>query len=138
MAADGDTTKSKTFCSNHYKLVEYSTTQYNSSVRNILARFKSLVIHAINEKKFLPKAIIFVPDDDIIKQSCLTKEDARNGDFTIIAKYLLEEIQQLIVGYKAKLPTKCKNDIDPHMIWILLPAHKNIVNNIIREYFNQA
>ena len=135
---EGIESKSKMYCAENYELFDYSTTQYKSSIRNILARFRSLVMHAIQENKILPKAIVFVPDDDIVKQSCLSKTDARNGEFNLIIKYLLDEIHRIVVSCKEKLPTKCKIETDPHLIWILPTAHKNMSNNTMREFFNQA
>ena len=112
--------------------------KYSSPVRNILARFKAMVIKAINKQKLLPKAFIFVPNDDIIKQSGIPFDEAKDGEYRLIMKYLLEEIHRLVMSYKDQLPKKSKIDYFPHFVWIVPPQHKYFSNNYLRGCFASA
>ena len=60
--------KSKPYMIEHYDVHFWATTRYSSSIRNILALFEGLLALAIKEKCLLPKAVVIIPDDDIIKQ----------------------------------------------------------------------
>ena len=113
----------------------YSAAKYSSSHRNILARIKSLILKGLKEQTYLPKAIVFVLDDDLIKQSSIRSSNARNGDYQIILKYLMEEAHRIITTYKEGLPKKSKQPLYPHFIWVIPPTHKYFHNNALREYF---
>ena len=81
---------------------------------------------------------MFVPDDDIIKQSNINKSEAQNGEFILIVKYLFEENNRMIMCYLEFLPSKAKKLFQPHVIWIIPPQHKYFANNEVREYFATA
>ena len=130
------TDDNRIYTTNHFDVFDYSTTQYCSSLRNILARYLLLIGKAIREKTLLPKAIVIVPDDDIIRQSPFTKYDAQQG-YDVILSFLMKEIHQMILPYKDKLPVKCKTEFFPHVIWISLPDHKYFPNRWLhREFAN--
>ena len=128
----------KPFIFESYEVEEFSASRYSSSVRSVLARCKALLAKAIHQEKVLPKVIVFVHDDDIIKQTNISKEEAKDGEFTIIVKYLLEEINRLVNDYAEKLPHKSKRQFHPHMLWILPPSHKYLANNVLCECYNQS
>ena len=121
----------------NFEVEYFTTTQYSSSAQNVLARFKFLVAKAINDKTTLPKAILFVPDDDIIKQSASMKSEGIQG-FVVVMQYLLEAIHHMVTAYKTNLPKKAIRDWYPQMIWILPPHHKYFSNNMKREQFSTA
>ena len=124
------------YSSEKFELICYTTTQYSSSTRNILARFKLLIAKAIQEQILLPKIILLVPDDDIIKQSNV-KDEGTSG-YVVIMSYLVEEINRMLTAYKTKLPKKCIQDWFLHVVWILPPTHKYFSNNTDRECFALA
>ena len=126
------------YAADNYEMCNFASTRYTSSCRNILARIKGLVVKAIDQQKYLPKALVFVVDDDIIRQANLPKDEVIDGEFQFIMKYLMEEIHRIVIGYKEKLPTKAKKDYLPHFIWIIPPVHKNFPNNSDREFFAEA
>ena len=96
-------------CIEHYELIDYATTRYSSSVPNIMARLRLLLMKAIKDHVIFPKAIIFVLDNDVIKQSRIPVSEAAQGDYILIVKYLLEEISRVISAYVEKLPMKAKD-----------------------------
>ena len=101
-------------------------------------RLKALVNKAIKERTYLPKAIVFVLDEDVIKQSNIPLVEAREGDYSTVVKYLMEQTCRLITSHASKLPAKSKQDWQPHIIWIVPPQHKYFNNNELCELFGQA
>ena len=87
-----------------------------------------------NKEKF-PKAIIFIPEDDIIKQTNLPIHEVCDGEHHLLLKYLLEEIHRVLASFKEKLLSKSKEEYYPHVIWIVPPHHKYFKNNEERECF---
>ena len=125
-------------CHEKYELVELSTTHYTSSIRNILARIKSLLLHGFKSEMTLPKVCVFVLDDDVLKQTALNLSEARSGRFSTIVKYLMEEVHHMMTLYSELLPKKTKREFLPHIIWILPPTHKYFPNNLLRDHFVDA
>ena len=121
-----------------YELYEFTSTRYTSAVRNILARYKSLLLLAIKERKTLPTAIVLVPDDDIIKQTQLPRKEIEEGEYTNVIHYLMEEMHRMLANYANKLPKKAKEEYFPHLLWIAPPQHKYFANNFEREEFAVA
>ena len=115
---------------------EYSTTRYSSSIRNVMARLLSLVNKALKERKYLPKAIVIVPDDDILKQIPI-KKPSKNA-LMIILQEFLKVLDTKIIDYKGKLQTKAKHEHYPHIIWIPPPTHRNFSNNKYRSKFSEV
>ena len=73
--ARNSTTKEPCYTIQNFEVKDYATTRYASSIRNILGRFRGLLIKAIKEEKYLPKLMVFVPDADIITQTGVTGEE---------------------------------------------------------------
>ena len=98
----------KWYTPEHYEMYDYATTRYSSLIRNILVRLKALVNKAIKERTYLPKAIVFVLDEVVIKQSNIPLVEAREGDYSTVVKYLMEQTHRLITSHASKLPAKSK------------------------------
>ena len=124
------------YCFIHFELFDYSSTRYASSLRNILPRLTSLLAKAIRECKYLPKVIVIVPDDDIIKQ--LGIHAPSKASLHIILSYLLEEMHRIILKYKNDLDIKAKVDCFPQMVWIAPLLHRNFANNKSQENFTDV
>ena len=119
----------------HFELADYSTTRYASSIRNVIGRIISLVAKAITEHHYLPKALVFVLDDNILKQINLPNK-IKQPELQFIIHFLVEKINRLLNGYKDKLPSKAKLQWYPHILWIIPPTHKYFSNNTEREFFS--
>ena len=65
----GDVDKEQYFTMTNFKVNDFMTTRYASCFSNILAQIIALHIHGIKQEKYLPKVIVLVFDDDIIKQT---------------------------------------------------------------------
>ena len=123
---------------NKYDMVEFSSSKYSTSIRNVLARIKAQINKAIGDQIFLPAVIVVVLDDDVIKQSKISYADAKEGEYRLIVKYLMEETHRLVINHQKNLPDKCKVEHFPHFIWIIPPNHKYFNNNRLREFFASA
>ena len=66
------------YSSLHYKMQGFTVSQYSSSLHNVLLCIIAQVANAIrdNQNKFLPKAMVFVYDADIIQQTNISKHYA--------------------------------------------------------------
>ena len=115
------------YTSKFYEVLGNTTNRYVSSLRNILSRVVVLVGKAIKENTILPKALVFVMDDDIIKQ---VKIDSNymEEEYAEIITFLLKETERLVSDYKGKLPLRSKREYYPHMIWMVPPTHHYFAN----------
>ena len=116
----------------HYKMYSFAATKYSSAIRNPLSWLKPLVVKGLKECKYLPKALIIVLEDDLMRHVNLTLSEAEEGEYELILKYLMEEIHIEIINYKDNLPMKSKTDFFKHFIWIVPPQHKYFKNNRFR------
>ena len=128
-----DENKEPYYLMSHFKVYDFTATRFSSSMNNILSQIRGLLIKAIQEQRLLPKAILMVLDDNIIKQYGITNNWREN--FQHIIYFLLLEIDRNIKNYKAQLPTKCKEEYFPHIIWMLPPCHKFFANNRSHQLF---
>ena len=85
----------------------------------------------------LPKAIIFVLDNNIIQEVQFNHSDEYDG-FLMVLKYLVGTVHKLISSYKEKLPTKAKREFFPHIIWIAPPDHISFPDRIAHRKFGEA
>ena len=51
----------------HYDTRGYINSRYSSTDQNLVSRVRNLMAHAIKEQVLLPKLIVIVLDDDLIK-----------------------------------------------------------------------
>ena len=127
------------FTYNHFEVKEFLTSKYSNacSPTNIITRLLNAVICGLNEYKGLPRLIIMVLDDDVIR--CCNHLDS---DFTIFFTRILDaltrELSKAIDICKDLLPEKAKRENVPHILWIAPPTHKNFnpINNEQRKKFS--
>ena len=87
----------------------------------------------------LPKLIIIVPDDDIIK--LISTEDMVKGFSKPVSRllnYLMTEYEWVVAVFKELLPACCVQSYFPHFLWIQPPHHVNFKNNALRYKFNKC
>ena len=125
------------YVSTSFEICGYTTNSYSSSLQSILSWPLALIANALQERIYLPKAFVFVFDNDIINASRFTKEESSLG-FDKILTYLLTAVHRLIKTYKEKLPMKAKRDFFPHMIWISPPDHISFPDRIVWAKFGES
>ena len=105
-------------------------------VCNMVARIINTLNYALFQKAKLPKMMIFVLEDDVIRY--LKYNDYGVTEmFGKIIDYLSKNIRKVIDDFKAILPTKAKRVELPQLVWILPTTHRNYFNNNLRKKFCQ-
>ena len=110
-----------------FEVREYFTSKYleKSGIKNIITRIHNAFMKGINEHSQLPRLIVLVMDDDIIRGG-RCEDDA---DFTVfytrILDYIMWDMDKQLNLYKELLPSKCKREGIPHILWLAPPTHKN-------------
>ena len=87
----------------------------------------------------LPKLIIIVPDDDIIK--CVKDADSCQDvtkQFGRLINYVMTEHECAIATFKEFLPAKSLKLAYPQLLWIQAPMHDCFDNNNLWHKFNRA
>ena len=131
--------KERPFVFEQYDVSDFSTTRYASNIRDVAARLRNLLYKAIRQETLLPKAIIFVVDDDLIKQvhMDIDREDLEEF-YTEILGAMLSDMHETVIAYKDKLPKKSKTYNYPQILWISPPTNVNFYNNEKRKAFSAA
>ena len=87
----------------------------------------------------LPKLIIVVPDDDLIKQLC--KSDNVKGfskPQSRLLNFIMTHHERCIAAFKETLPAKSIRSTHLSILWIQAPEHINFINNRLRYKFDKC
>ena len=121
----------------------YMNGRFTSSNPSMIGRLFNALISAINGKEesktvtLLPKYIVVVPDDNIIKS--LNHYGAGMGTaLNKMIEKVMNEHEKALKIYCDYLPEKSKCKESPVIIWILAPMHDNFANNSERNLFNKC
>ena len=113
------------------------SSKYTSTDQNTVSRFRNVLAQLIQDKVILPKFIVVVPDDDIIKYFGYNDHDMTKAYYSILNNIMAEH-NKLLMTQKEFLPLKAKKFYYPQIIWIQAPIHKSFNNNNMRELFNHS
>ena len=117
--------------------VKVFTGYENRFNRSVLGHLHNAFVAALNANGKLPKMILVVIEDDIIK--CVNFDKAGISQvFGRCVQWLADEIRTAIHKHKADLPGKCKKNLYPQVFWVAIPSHLNFLNNHTRFKFNQS
>ena len=129
------------FVTKNYEVKIFISSGYPSLNKSPLGRTFNNVVRAINEEKSLPKLIVMVTDNDLIKyirssvgHHLLKKQIDRSYN------WLATQIDRAILSYKDYVSEKSKRHYIPHILWILPPSHIHFdqMDNMKREYAAEA
>ena len=126
------------FLKDKYDVLPYMTNGENSNIRNMLSRIRNQFAKAVNKNLRLPKAIIFVLDDDLIRWTDYEKAEGARDYFGKIVSWLVNEVRKMVMTRKDQFPTKAITPNQPVCYWTEAPQHKNFDNNLLRRKFNSA
>ena len=121
----------------HYELLACNMSKYASTDCNVISRIQNKFAKTVNEGKFLPKMVVIVPDDDIIRCVDVSKEVAPHVWMCVLS-WLMKEMKCIVLTQKEFLPTKAKRNGQPHFIWLEAPLNTDFLNNEDRMVFNTA
>ena len=128
----------KMYAYEFFEVKEFFTSKYsNGQSRNVLKRLHNSLIFALNEYHPLPRLIVLVLDEDIIKGVTAGNTTA---DFDIVLRFLFRNFDRAIEIYKENLPSKAKRPHIPHFLWMAPPTHKNFTedSNVKRRNFTSS
>ena len=108
----------------NYDLVPICNSKYNSQDCNFLSRFNNTVASGLNKIDKLPKYMVMVLDDDLIRYvdfyNC-----GMSSLFGECLEWLITQVNKMIAKRKAQLPAKAVHDDYPFIYWVAAPMHKN-------------
>ena len=104
--------------------------------RNILSRMQNSLAAAINKEVLLPKAIIIVLEDDLLKIANHFKAGA-DKILEPWIQWITKEFHRSIVAYKEKLPSKARKFKYPTILWVPAMIHEALdTTNYYKERHN--
>ena len=131
---------------NGYTKVHFDATGYynnftsdNPSVISCMGNLMTFAMESkcFNQQLALPKLVVVVPDDDLIKLlGCHTH--GLQCPYNRILNYVMTEFECNISIFKENLPAKCLKSDYPHILWIQAPLHDGFQNNQQRVKFNSC
>ena len=90
---------------------------------NILGRLRNAMATAINKQSLMPRAVIFVIENDILEAI----NHYKPGISHLLGKsieWLMNQIHRMVVTHKEILPSKSRKFKYPAILWCLLPQHE--------------
>ena len=129
-----------------FQFNSYISTQYDVKVfaskssnmmRSSLGRFCNVLANAMNDHDKLPKYIIVVVEDDILRCVNFVKPGVSEV-YGRDLQWLANEYHEIIAARKENLPKKARRFHYPQIFWMALTQHHNIPNNMLRHKFNQC
>ena len=127
----------KFFLTEHYEVKVFCNSKFSSATTNLLVCLQNTFVAAINKNKLLPKYIILVLDDDLIKYLNFSGPSVSQllGNWL---EWLTKQFTQAVYNRKKVLPTKAKNSTSPCIYWCLAPGHScfSLSNNELCKKHN--
>ena len=116
-----------------YEVIEFLSSKYKSSNPSPASRLINNIVYGFNRHRQLPKLIILVPDDDIVKN--IKSSEAMMITIGMVSEWITREVLRAVESDKEMLPDKCKCATTPQIMWIAPPTHKyfGTSNNKKRE-----
>ena len=131
-----------------FMIKEFEVSGFNNDSKasydiNMISRFRNCFMGAITDQAILPKYVVIVPDNDIIKFFKWKMETRKRRDdnelvgaYECMLTWLMNQYSRLIMSQKDYLPKKAKKGDDPKFLWIEAPLNKNFKDNDYRMKFN--
>ena len=131
-------TEEASYIKRNFEVSQFSTNSFVSNDPNVLSRIFNQLVRAFTEKRALPKLIVVVLEDEIIKQMRFRQEQAAvstNLKFKKPIMWLMREFSKAIESFKDYLPEKAKREKHPHVTWIQPVTNVNLANSSVRDKF---
>ena len=127
----------QSYISKKYQVHLFKNSANVSHVRSALGRFRNLLASALNANDKLPKYIILVLENDLIR--CIKFNQPGISElYGRVLRWLSDELHALVMSRKHHLLPKAKKFAYPQIFWVCLPYHQNFVNDVNRHKFNQC
>ena len=123
----------------HYNVSVFCNGSLNKSMinRNVIGRVRNCLVEAINEHVLLPKFIIVILEDDLIR-AVHHYSDGISNILSTLTKWMASEFHKLLSAHKESLPTKARKFKYPQVLWTAAVHNKSFSANAnyYRKKFN--
>lgn len=126
-----------------FEISDFHNDKDQSYDKNTLSRLRNSLLRAIKEKVRLPKIIVVVMDNDLIK--FIRRNTEKHLDtmaaayiFEQLMKWLMAQYTRLIASQKEYLPKKVRPASGPTFVWIEPPIHDLFGDNKYHLLFGKA
>ena len=126
-----------TYCSDWFDIKLFHATSYNTHLRDFMARLHNTFAGALNDKTRLPRAIIIVLDNDMIKYINLNGYGISMA-YGKLFHYIFSEFNKMIATRKDQFPLKAMKEHTRELLWINPPFHSSFTNNSQCNKFTKA
>ena len=139
--------ESTSFSTKTFDIHIQATDSFNSNNENVPSRLRNALYHAFNKTWVLPKIIVMILEDDVIKYY---KKKADRHDLSMdetqcretyerCLKWLMSECRKFAATIREDiLPSRAKRQDWPNFLWILPSLHKNYTNRKYRRIFSET
>ena len=103
----------------------------------MISRIRNTMVTGIQEHKYLPKFVIVVIDDDLIRYINYPQYGISEALGKLV-NWVMSEFNRIVAAQKDFLPKKARKPDQPHFMWIEAPYHISFQNNSLRAKFNRA
>ena len=105
--------------------------------RNVIGHVRNNFVEAINEYTLLPKVVVVVLDNDIVKSTNHYETGAALAMGPQI-DWLATELHRITTAHKERLPTRARKFRYPQFLWVTAIKHDKFSDNEFREKFNDG
>ena len=121
----------------NFDVTAFINGKFKSKDPSVVSRLRNALVTAVTKQPVLPKLVVIVPDDDMIKFLNIYAAGISKSLGKIV-DYIMLEHDKIIESFKEYLDDRSKKAEYPHFLWILAPLHQNFANNEERKKFNRC
>ena len=121
----------------NFDVVGFISSKYSHYDQNAVSRMCNTMVKAVQDQVILPKWVIIVFDDDLIKY--ISGRNPFAPTMTAVSKVIdniMKEHIKVLQIQKEYLPRKSQRRGFPQLLWIEAPIHTSFDNNTDREKYN--
>ena len=131
-------TEENSFIHANYDVKAQLSNHFKSGIRSTLARLRNNMAKAINEFVILPKMVVVVIEDDLIKDFKNCPENQLEKMYERSCKWLMNEFRKMLMTHNDNLPKKGRRNT--HVLWIIPTDHAEYrsKNRLKRQLFGSC
>ena len=114
-----------TFVATRYKLAVAAADKYSNNNPFLVGRITNSIQKELNKCQNIPKMVLIILEDDMIKDIKTTDREQAEQFFIIYTQYLVKTVQEMIQKFNHILPENAKRNGWPKTIFILPTVHRN-------------
>ena len=126
------------YCRENFDITGFFTNKFVSHDQNAISRLRNTFAAAIKDKVYLPKYVVIVPDDNILRYVNIAKLDYNSVSMGRLLNSIMSQFTKYVDIQKEHLPKKAWKVNYPQFIWIEAPMNDSFPNNELRLKFNKC